>query len=123
MSFPKDWLRPIRGAGGIPIPESTWTEKLNPWGVLHSRYAAAVASNRWNEATERDWLFVEFRKLIPAECGCQTNAVAELGKIDLTTAATAERTAFELHNFISSNRVSPPKPEFSWDDYLKVYPR
>lgn len=121
--FPKDWLRPIRGDGGIELSEATWVEKLNAWVVLHGRYAAAVASNRWNEATERDWLFVEFVKLIPAECGCQSNVDAELAKIDLTTAATAERTAFELHNFISSNRVVPPKPEFSWAKYLELYPR
>jgi hypothetical protein len=121
--FPKDWPRPIRGAGGTELPESTWVEKPNAWTVLHSRFAAAVAANQWDEATERDWLFVEFVELVPALCGCQATVENDLAKIDLSSALTAERSAFELHNFVSSNRVSPPKPEISWADYLQLYPR
>ena len=121
--FPKDWPRPIRGASGIELAETTWIEKPNPWAVLHSRFTAAVAAQQWNEATERQWLFAEFVKLVPTDCNCQDNAAAELAKIDLSTAATAERSAFELHNFVSVNRVEPPKAAISWDDYLRLYPR
>jgi hypothetical protein len=121
--FPKDWPRPIRGAGGVKLPESTWVERPNAWLVLHTRYAAAVASGKWDPTEEHDWLFTEFVKLVPTECGCQATAADELAKIDLTTAATAERSAFDLHNFVSVNRVEPPKPTISWQEYLQLYPR
>lgn len=95
----------------------------NAWEVLHARYASAVVSGEWQESLETNWLFVEFVKLIPVSCGCQENAFADLAAIDLTTAESAERTAFDLHNFISSERVSPPKKTISWDEYLQLYPR
>lgn len=129
--FPNHWARPVRGAGGVLVPEDAWVERPNAWAVLHSRYTAAVASvaafgpDRWNEASERVWLRFEWVALIPKACGCQDKSEkldTLLSRIDLATAESAERSAFELHNWVSVNHVDPPKPTIDWGEYRRLYP-
>lgn len=129
--FPSDWARPVRGVGGVLMPEDTWVERPNAWGVLHSRYTAAVASvalvgpSVWNESDERVWLRSEWVGLIPKACGCHDKSEkldVLLTRIDLTTAESAEMSAFELHNWVSVNHVDPPKSAIDWAEYRRLYP-
>jgi len=87
--------------------------------------AAAFGPDVWNESSERVWLRSEWVTLIPKACGCQDKSEkleALLSRIDLTTAESAERSAFELHNWVSVNHVDPPKPTIDWDEYRGIYP-
>jgi len=87
--------------------------------------AAAFGPDVWNESSERVWLRSEWVTLIPKACGCQDKSEkleALLTRIDLTTAESAERSAFELHNWVSANHVEPPKPTIDWVEYRRLYP-
>ncbi len=101
----------------------SWTDELppNPWHTLHTRYATALESNDWDGPAERDWLNTEFRKLIPAPCGCGRAWKPLSDSIDLSTPEAAFRSAWQAHNTVSTKHVKPPLPAITFEHCRALY--
>jgi hypothetical protein len=96
------------------------TAPSNPWSVIHARYASAIQSNQWHEATERNWLTSEFSKLVP--CGsCGSKWLSLSATIDLSTAESAFKTLWQAHNTVSTEHVQPPLPAMPYDQCRELW--
>lgn len=94
--------------------------KANAWQVIHSRYAAAIESGRWNHAEELNWFETEFSKLLPCvSCGERWESIK--GKIDLSAAEAAFTSCWSLHNAVSTQHVKPAKEAISYDLCRALY--
>lgn len=92
----------------------------NPWSVIHTRYATAIKTNQWHEATERNWLANEFAKLVP--CGsCGSKWLSLSATIDLSTAENAFKTLWQAHNTVSTKHVQPPLPAMSYEQCRELW--
>lgn len=88
--------------------------QTNPWSLIHSRYAAAIQSQIWDEVIERNWLDCEFSKLVPcSSCGSKWLSLA--ATLDLSSAESAFRTLWAAHNTVSTQHVQPPLPAMPYD--------
>ena len=102
---------------------STGVAQLQPnaWHIIHTRYAAAISLEQWNEATERDWLNTEFPKLIPASCGCADAWKPLADQLDLSNAEAAFQSAWNAHNVVSTQHVQPPLPTITYAQCRAMY--
>jgi hypothetical protein len=121
---------PISSAGesvAWKIPEFTLPEfepdesVANPWHVIHTRYANAMHSDQWHEATERTWLNTEFPKLIPSSCGCGGAWQPLSDQLDLSTAEAAFRSVWAAHNTVSTQHCQPPLPAMPYDQCRSLW--
>jgi hypothetical protein len=106
--------------GGVTgYVEPTKPVRPNPWHILHMRYAAAIAG-LWSETVERNWLDVEFSKLIP--CGsCGGKWLEIRPQLDLSTPEAAFAASWRLHNVVSTEHLEPPKAEITWEQCQAIY--
>lgn len=92
----------------------------NPWVILHGRYSAAIQSGQWDEKTEQIWLDEEFSKLIPCgSCGSKWLEIKPL--IDLSSAESAFKSSWEVHNIVSTQHVVPAKEPITFEECQALY--
>ena len=101
------------------IPQKA-IQALNPWSTIHTRYADAIKSNQWSEATERLWLDSEFSKLVPCN-SCGSKWLSLSATIDLSTAENAFRTLWQAHNTVSTEHVQPPLPAMPYEQCRELW--
>jgi hypothetical protein len=129
--YPDTWPQPIRCSHtrpgkdyrpkAKPAVKSSPTVKPNAWQVIHTRYADAIQSGQWDEASERQWLNTEFPKLIPASCGCGGAWKPISDQIDLSTPEAAFRSTWQAHNTVSTEHVKPAKQAISYERCRALY--
>lgn len=94
--------------------------RYNAWHTLHTRYANATRSDQWHKQTEQQWLDFDFAKLIP--CGSCGNKWLEIRPLmDLSTPEAAFRSAWQLHNRVSQQHLSPPKQAITYEHCRAIY--
>jgi hypothetical protein len=93
----------------------------NAWQVIHTRYAKAIHSGRWDETSERTWLNTEFPTLIPASCGCGGAWQPLSDQLDLSTAENAFRSLWVAHNEVSTRHVQPPLPAIPYEQCRELW--
>lgn len=94
--------------------------RYNGWHALHTRYANAIKTDEWDKATEQNWLTVDFAKLIP--CGTCGNKWLQISSLmDLSTPESAFRSAWQLHNRVSQQHVSPTHEAIPYEHCRAIY--
>lgn len=98
----------------------TSSPTVNPWNIIHTRYACAIKTNQWHEPTERNWLDTAFSQLVP--CGsCGSKWLSLSSTIDLSTAESAFKTLWQAHNTVSTAHVYPPLPAMPYEQCRELW--